>query len=315
MECLFFGDKDGSFYSFDDISKMRRIRSAIYPISNNDDKKKKIPNVDVNGKRVLSVDIALLASKKHNNDASAIIINDVTLTNNNTYRSNIAYIETHEGLTTDDLALIVRRLFEQYMCTDLAIDCAGVGVGVFDALIKDIYDPEFGVTYKALDCKFDMTGTMTGRCKIKDAKKVIWAIKANSEYNEKMSLLLRNAFQTGKINLLVTEIEAEDNFKSNYKNYNKLSAYEQSMIKMPYIQTTLMVNELISLESDTKNNKLKLKEKSGMRKDRYSSLGYNYWVVCQLEKELDDDDDSFDSSFIASLARKSTIISSNNIYR
>ena len=27
-------------------------------------------------------------------------------------------------------------------------------------------------------------------------------------------------------------------------------------------------------------------EKSGMRKDRYSSLAYNYWVQCQLEREF-----------------------------
>ncbi|MDF2884232.1 MAG: hypothetical protein K0R54_4799, partial [Clostridiaceae bacterium] len=31
---------------------------------------------------------------------------------------------------------------------------------------------------------------------------------------------------------------------------------------------------------------IKVFEKSGMRKDRVSSIGYNYWVQCQLERKL-----------------------------
>lgn len=286
MECLWFGDKDGSFFSFDDISRTRKIKNAIYPLRDIEDKKTKIPELQTGEKRVLSLDIALLASKKHNNDASAIIINSALPTSNNTYKSNIVYIETHEGLTTDDLALIVRRLFEQYKCTDLAIDCGGVGVGVYDALIKDIYDPDFGVTYKALCCKYDMVGTMEDRCKIPNALKVMWAIKGNADYNEKMNLLLRNGFQTGKINLLINEFEADEHLKSEFKSYSKLDMYEQTKLKSPFIQTTLLINELINLESDLKNNKIKLKEKTGARKDRFSSLGYNYWTISQMERDL-----------------------------
>ena len=55
---------------------------------------------------------------------------------------------------------------------------------------------------------------------------------------------------------------------------------------MPYIQTTLLVYELIGLEHEVRGANVKLKEKSGMRKDRYSSLAYNYWVQCQLEREM-----------------------------
>jgi len=48
----------------------------------------------------------------------------------------------------------------------------------------------------------------------------------------------------------------------------------------------LLVYELISLEHEIKGTNVKVTEKSGMRKDRYSSLAYNYWVQCQLEREL-----------------------------
>ena len=56
---------------------------------------------------------------------------------------------------------------------------------------------------------------------------------------------------------------------------------------MPYVQTTLLINEMINLEKvDTGNNLIKLKEPSTKRKDRYSSLGYLVYVTKQLELKL-----------------------------
>ena len=55
---------------------------------------------------------------------------------------------------------------------------------------------------------------------------------------------------------------------------------------MPYINTTLLISELINLEYETKNNVVKVKEKAGNRKDRYSSLSYNLYVSKQIEREI-----------------------------
>ena len=44
--------------------------------------------------------------------------------------------------------------------------------------------------------------------------------------------------------------------------------------------------ELIKLDHEVKNGNIKVKEQSGMRKDRYSSIAYNYWCACQLELQL-----------------------------
>ena len=40
------------------------------------------------------------------------------------------------------------------------------------------------------------------------------------------------------------------------------------------------------LDHEIKNGQIKVKEVSGMRKDRYSSIAYNYWCMCQLELQL-----------------------------
>ena len=65
---------------------------------------------------------------------------------------------------------------------------------------------------------------------------------------------------------------------------------------MPYIDTTLLINELINLQYDSSNGVVRIYEKSGMRKDRYSSLSYNYYVAIQMEQELRKRDTSLDMS-------------------
>jgi hypothetical protein len=285
MDCLWFGDTEGAFFTFDDVSNRRRLKTAIYPASiTNNSKGLRIPDLVPNERRILSVDIALMASKKQNNDASAIIINSAIPTNNNNYTSNVIYMENHEGLTTDELALVVRRLYAMYNCTDLVVDTSGVGLSVFDMLIQDIVDPTTGELYPALSCCNDKI--MADRCKVDNAPKVIWSIKASASFNNEICTLLRSGFQNGKINLLVSEFEAEEVLKDKIKGYTKMPEYEKTPYKLPYIQTTLLVYELINLEYEIKGTNVKITEKSGMRKDRYSSLAYNYWVQCQLEREM-----------------------------
>lgn len=285
MECSWWGDTKGSFFSFDDIVKRRKLKTAIYP-SNvvGNSRIFKIPELVFNERRILSVDIALMASKKHKNDASAIIINRAIPTNNNNYIANIVYTENHEGKNTDELALIIRKLYDEFNCTDLAIDVQGQGLGVFDALVRDIVDPETGKLYPALSCFNDKT--MAERCKVSNAPEVIWAIKGNASFNNEICIMLRNGFKQGKINLLVSDTEADEILSDKIKTFNKMAAYEQMQYKMPYINTTLLVNELVKLEHEQKGSNIKMREKSGMRKDRYSSLAYNYWVQCQLEREV-----------------------------
>lgn len=284
MDCLFFGDTEGAFFSFDDIGCRRTLQTAVYPPSFINNKTYKIPELATNERRIMSVDVALMASNKHRNDASAIIINSAIPTNNNNYVSNIIYLENHEGLNTDELALMIRRLFRLYKCTDLVVDTNGSGLGVFDALIRDMVDPETGELYGALSCCNDKD--MAARCKVANAPEVIWSIKANASFNNEICILLRSGFKQGKINLLVSEFEAEEILKDKIKGYAKMQPFEQLQYKMPYIQTTLLIYELTKLEHEIKGTNIKIIEKTGMRKDRYSSLAYNYWVQCQLEREI-----------------------------
>lgn len=285
MGTLWFGDTGNNLFKFEEFNKRRRIKYCLLPLKFINDKYK-IPNVGNTEERILSVDVALMtSSKKKNNDAAALFINNLIQTNDTTYQSNFVYGETFEGLTTDALGIIIMRYFYEYKCTQLVIDTQGLGLGVYDFICKDQYDAETGKTYKALKCCND--DDMAIRCKVKDANVVVWSVKANDKFNNEICVLLRNGIENGKISFLISEQDCEDFIsKELYKNYNKLSTSEQMIIKNSYLQTTLAEYELIKLNHEIKNGNIKVKEQSGMRKDRYSSIAYNYWCACQLELGL-----------------------------
>ena len=103
---------------------------------------------------------------------------------------------------------------------------------MFDFIIKDQYDPDTGETYKALTCCNDKD--MADRYKVKDAKQVVWAVKATAKFNNEICVLLRNGIQNGKINFLISEQNADDVLKETYKGYNKLSLSEKVRMKIYY---------------------------------------------------------------------------------
>ena len=284
MEAMWIGDDGDNLFKFDEFEKRRKIKNAFKPLKFYSTTNP-VPKVGDAAERILAVDVALMATtKKKRNDASAITINEVVQNNDTSYQSNFVYIDTFEGLTTDELGLIVMRYFYHYKCTQLVLDCQGLGIGIFDFICKDQYDPETGDTYKALTCCNNEEMAM--RCKIKDANKVVWCVKADATFNNNICVALRNGIQNGKVSFLISDQEAENALKASIKSYPKFSTNDQILLKKPYVQTTMAEYELIKLDSEVKDGKIKVKEVSGMRKDRYSSLAYSYWCANQLELKL-----------------------------
>lgn len=287
MSCIWLGEEEGGLYNYDDISKLRKLKTPFYPAKYSKllaDKKVGIPPAVIDEVRILSADIALMSSAKRDNDAASIFITQVLPTTSGRYMTNVVYTENIEGATTDDLALLIRRYFDEFECDWLVLDCAGAGLPVFDMLIRDMYDSERGVLYPAISCKNNEE--MAERCKIKNAPKVIYSIKATDKFNSEAALGLREGFRQGKIRLLLSEYDCEDEL-NNFRGYKSLGSVEKAQLMLPYLNTTLLINELINLKYEPKKgNLIKVSEKSGFRKDRYSSLSYNYWLVNQLELEL-----------------------------
>lgn len=284
---LWYGNADGTFFDYNSISKNRKIKYPMLPDKTaaklGNSQNVKIPT-KINGEiRILSADIALMSSRKNNNDATAIFINQLMPTKAGRYTSNIVYVDSYEGLRTDDQALIIRKLFDEFMCDYLVLDTNGLGLGVYDCLARDIVDTETGEIYPAISCCNN--ADMASRCTVIGAEKVVWSIKASAQFNSDCAYLLREAFKSGRIRLLCTEYDAEE-ILSDIRGYSSLSSAEKLQIQMPYINTTLLVDELTKLQHEESGGKVRVFEKSGMRKDRYSSLSYNYYVAVQLENKM-----------------------------
>ena len=288
MECLWYGDKDGSFFHFDTISANRTIDYPMLPselssmIKSDKIKIKPKQHKEI---RILSADTAVMpTNKKKKNDATSVFINSLSPTKGQRYISNIIYGDVfEEGMHTLDQAAKIRRLYEEYECDYIVIDIKGVGFGIADTLLRDIIDPLTGERYPPLSCCNDPT--FASRCTDPHAPKVIWAIQATQKFNNSCAVRLREGFRSNRIRLLKSENECEE-LLSALKGFDALSVQSRSNFMKPYYNTSMLINEIINLDIEINGTDIKVHERSGKRKDRYSSLSYNYWVACELEAKL-----------------------------
>lgn len=289
MEALFLGSSGNDFFQFDELNNTRKIPYAWTPSeysSRLNDKRIRIPQKQPGETRIMSVDIALMASsKKRNNDAASLMVNSMVPMHSasNRFMNNIMYTENFEGMRSDDLALTIRKAVDEFGIDYLAIDTKGNGLPIVDLLMGDLYDNETGITYEALGC-FN-NEEINDRCVSKTARKVIWSIMGSENFNSQCAVGLRESFRQGTIRLLKDDGDCKD-ILQNLNGYSKLPQDVQSTLQMPYKHTTLLINELINLQVEPKNNTIRVHEKSGMRKDRYSSLSYNIYVAKELERTM-----------------------------
>lgn len=289
-EALWIGSGEDSLYRFEDIENCRKIP---YPWLTNEiaeritDRRTHIPAKKSGEMRIMSVDIALMASKKRDNDAASIFINsNVPSGGSHTRRmSNIVYTENLEGMRSDALALRIRKLFDWYGCDYLAIDTKGNGLPIVDLLMGEITDRETGIVYEPFGCCNN--DEIHARCTSKSAPKVIWSILGSEKFNSECAIQLRESFRNGSIRLLRTDYACEE-VLGQLAGYGKLTIEQKEGFRMPYIHTSLLVNELVNLQAEQKagTSTIRVYEKSGMRKDRYSSLSYNIYVAKELERQM-----------------------------
>lgn len=286
MESIFWGDTEGSFFSYASIAKTRRIAYPMLPNSIScklpGTSKVRIPPKLPGEIRLLSADIALMASTRHNNDASALFLNQIFPTKAGRFSNNIVYTESNEGLRTEEEALKIRRLYEEYDCDYIVLDVKNFGLSIYDLLSGDMADPETGEIYPALSCCNNPD--LAARCTSRSAQKAVWAISGTASFNSECAILLREGFRSGSIRLLMTEYDGEDALNT-LNGFAKLNTREKAAMLAPFINTTLLIGELINLQHEESQGKVRLFERAGERKDRYSSLSYNYWVSKQLENE------------------------------
>ena len=115
----------------------------------------------------------------------------------------------------------------------------------------------------------------------------MYTVNATLEMNKDMYTDLNNRISRKHLRLLVDEVGADDVFSKNkkYPEWRSTKTDIYKKIIKPYKETTSLINEMISLEIVDKE-KVRLKEKSGNTKDRFSSLAMGNYFISTLEKKL-----------------------------
>lgn len=294
MECLFFGESDKAYFKFDDLASSRQIVKPIYPAPYYNyvrDSKFKFPIKQDNEIRFISCDIATMRGSQ--NDASAYIVFKLKPVRDG-YERQIVYIETLAGEHTETQAIRIRQLFKDFDCDYIVLDTQSAGIGVYDQLCKDLYDPETGEEYPALSCMNDEK--MAERCMSPNAPKLIYSVKANQAFNSEIAIMLKDAFRRGKIKLLVDQAAGKEYLKS-IKGYETLPIETQVKFEAVYYNTDSLINEMINLSDEGSEGVVRLKEPSGGRKDRYSALAYGNYFANYLEKQLIKDRSEYEFGF------------------
>lgn len=301
MECMWFGENEKSFFKLEELNDNRRIYKPLYPKPFydqyksilTDNKFKYEEKIRINGKeeiRLVSCDVSGMGNK--NNDASVYTIFRL-IPRVNGYERQVVYMESYEGGHTVIQATRIRQLFEDFDCDYIVLDTQGIGLGIYDQLCTELYDKERDKHYEAFSCINNKE--MAERCLYADSPLKIYSIKADQSLNTQCATSLKDNLKRGKLKLLVNDLEAKETL-NKIKGNDKLTPEEKAKFMIPYLQTTLFINEIINLEAEYKDNgNIKLKEPRNGRKDRYSSITYGNYISNILERSLltneEDNDD------------------------
>ena len=287
MNGIWYGELASAFYKSSEINPCRNIKKAWYPPTpieylEESEKTKKTYYLPKQGgeKRIISADIAVMGGSR--NDSSVYTLMRL-IPQGEEYIRQVVYIETMESGTSDKQALRLKQLFYDFQADYLAIDTQGAGIGVYDALAKVQYDEERDIEYAPFKSFND--DKMSDRAD-RNALPVVFSIKVvKLDVNHEIAMGLKDAFQRKKMKLLVNDLEGRE-FLVEKMKMNKKTPAEQARMLRPYVQTTVMVNELINLEGQIYNGFVRIRERGANRKDHYSSIAYGNFLAKILESDL-----------------------------
>ena len=278
----FFGESTSAFFSFKDVSTQRKLILPVYPkpyYAILGDPKIKYQKKRLGEIRLLGIDVATQGGSK--NDATAISLLQMIPTNYG-YSRSATYMETLDGGHGQDQAIRIRQLFDDLDCDFIVIDSNGSGLSVFDELSQDQYDNERKTLYEAWSCINDEA--MAARCRNPDAPKIMYSVKATAQFNSDAAVYLRDCMRRGKIRFLTDEADGKE-WLNGSKYYQNLAVEDQVLFEAPFYQISAFVNEIVNLDYTLLNDKIKVKERSGARKDRYSSILYANYIAGEIERE------------------------------
>lgn len=305
-EALFVGETEKSFFKLDPINRSRTVSQTFMPPTNEEfvenkrlSKPKKLSNIprQPGEIRLVGLDVALMASTTHENDTAAFTLMRMIPSSDNTYQRHVVYLETvTDGISTQELALRLKRLFYDFEGDYVVMDGKGNALGVYDLCASIMSDPDRNCEYEPW-LSINDEG-LKERFKNNNGKQIVYIYQGSAKLNDSIARNLRSAFSNGKLKIPMNHIQKHEDFAAEKSDeFLKLSVEEQQRRLYAYQQASAMTVELVSLEWTTGESAyIKIIEPSNGTKDRYSSLAYTNHRANELEIELRQNDSDYDYS-------------------
>jgi len=290
MGARWAGGLENAYYAHD---KLIDCRSVVYTeltkfLKDEVDIKefKNIPRVP-NEVRIISADIALMGNTSNKNDNT--VLSYMVGYPNKTgqyYIREVRYMEVISGgVQIDTHSTRIRELYEEFECDYIVLDSNGIGMQVYGDLIRDMKHPITGLPMSGFGCMND--DAMQALVQNKEADKIIFSVKASAPLNKEMYSDLQSRIVRRHLKLPIDSKQA-DNLFSKSKKYpvwitKELEIYNGLLSS--YVETDKLIKEMINLEL-VDIEAIKLREKSGKRKDRFSSVAYGNYFLSTLESNL-----------------------------
>ena len=292
----------------------RTIKRAFYPFKDetfaNKKNKNEIERVD-GEMRFVSVDIAARAGKMNDNTilGCARCIPEI----GKGYDRNLVYMESNKGQHTGVQAEKIKKIFFDFLGLTtqdeinhwaninsqmdfFVMDIKNIGVSIYDSLSQVTVCEDRGITYPALcvvDENYDFIrqeerDDLRNRTKGANPVPIIFPINANQALNSEIASSFRVALQKSLWHFLISEADAES-FLIKSKNKDFMSTTDSDAYARflnSYVNTSFLINECVNLDMTPVNGMIKLTEKSGLYKDRFSCISYMSWVLSFFDHNL-----------------------------
>ena len=137
---------------------------------------------------------------------------------------------------------------------------------------------------------------LRSRIVIAGQKEVVYSIKAQLETNSKIAVCMKNTLNSKMIELMVPNQEGVEELQRIVPDYETADVETQLFYERPFLETVALINEMIGLEYTVQNQTglIKIEERSGARKDRYTSVSYGNYFIELLEQDLFSDSSEYE---------------------
>ena len=199
---------------------------------------------------------------------------------------SVVNIYTYEAEHFEQQAIYLKKLFYQYKAKTMIIDGNGIGAGLVDFMVIAQVDPDTGDDIPPFGVENDEDGKYKKLKTMDTITDALYVIKANAAINTEAYSYVQTQMLGGKVKFLIDEQQAKVKLMSTKVGQN-MSLDERNSYLRPYVQTSLMRDQILNLVQENDGVNIILKQSSrSIKKDKFSALMYGlYYIKMREEKK------------------------------